>query len=174
MPILLSSSTPNNTRDDWNTPPWLLELIRTFKPIEFDPCSNAGSFVGAPYWCDGSSERENGLDQDWFFRDLIFVNPPYSNGLYPKFCAKMHEEALRGAEIIALVPANVETRAWQDHLWRADAWCFPKRRINFYYQGQEKKGVNFASCLVYFGPDSARFAKVFEALGHVIHHGDCI
>ncbi len=164
MPILLNSTTPKESRDDWNTPPWLLDLIREFKPIGFDPAPNETSFVNpidAAIGCDG-------LEVSWEDRGLCFVNPPYSHGLYKKFCQKAANEAQKGAEIIMLTPANVETKAWQQYLWNADAWCFPAKRINFYFDGKEKRGVNFASALVYFGPNVEEFAKVFTKLGTVV------
>jgi hypothetical protein len=165
VPVLLDSTTPASTRDEWCTPPWLLNIIRQFKPIGFDPCSNSASFVGAACTNNG----RDGLEMSWLDKGLVFVNPPYSKGKFYKFCNKMTEEAARGAEIIALVPvSNVETKAWQEHLWHADAWCFPKKRINFFMDGVEKRGVNFASALVYFGPDAKRFMMHFNNLGKTV------
>lgn len=166
VPILLDSTTPTSARDQWCTPPWLLDIVRGFKPIYCDPCDNADSFVRPLY----TNPNPDGLAFPWPREGLIWVNPPYSKGNYLKFCKKMHEEADRGAEIIALVPANVETKPWQKYLWEADAWCFPKHRINFYIDGQERRGVNFASALVYFGLDSRRFVMHFEQLGHTLRN----
>jgi hypothetical protein len=71
-------------------------------------------------------------------------------------------------EIVYLVPANVETAAWDDYLWNADAICFPKKRIKFLVNGKTLGTPRFASAVGYFGPRKMKFYEAFSDFGKVV------
>lgn len=117
---LLSSDSP-----DWCTPPEVLEAVRRFRPIRFDPFSNAGSMVDA---AESICPPANSLVIPWPLDGLFFANPPYGRELAG--CAeKIAKEAALGAEGITLVPARIDTR-WFESL-AAVRWCAWRRRITF-------------------------------------------
>ncbi len=145
----------------WNTPDYLLEKIRVYfnGTIDLDPCSNPGSIVQAtdnwvlPY--------RDGLEESWGERKRVYVNPPYGSSyildgrcLLPKEyrelppekkiqCKKQNifkwvskavsEREDRQNETIMLIPASVETKAWQDIIFKQNfvSVCFLKGRVRF-------------------------------------------
>jgi phage N-6-adenine-methyltransferase len=158
------------SRDDWCTPNWVLEPIRKFAggAIGLDPCANDNSIVGA---VKNMTREDNSLVRDWSGFGLVFINPPYSRNLFPSFAAKMLEQAKNGVEIIALVPTNCETMAWQEYIWNADAICFLNQRVRFLKKGIEQGSPAGGSALVYFGERAIKFAKMFDReleLGKVV------
>ena len=155
------------TKDDWNTPDWILAPLYVFAGGDFalDPCSNATSLVKARL---ALTKEDDSLDCDWDADGTIFVNPPYSKGAYLAFAQKIAAEAKAGREIVALVPTNCETEAWTDNFWGADAVCFVGRRVRFLKDGKPKGSPAGGSALVYFGRRPAAFSMAVEELGKVV------
>ncbi len=151
-------------KDSWNTPPEILERVRRIGPIGCDPCSNPTSLVNATeeYRLD---RGEDGLALEWLTRDIVFVNCPYSRGNFLKWAEKIAAEATKHAEIVALVPSNVETKAWQRHLWNAQEICFPAKRIRFLVHGKPKGTPKQGSGICYFGHRVEAFRAAFEGFG---------
>ena len=178
-PALTSSARTASGRDDWQTPPHVLELVRSVAPIALDPCTSESNPTGARthvWWPNG-----DGLAFDWASTGgLVYVNPPYSQ--IRKWLAKCAAESTRGAEIIALVPARTDTRAWHESVTTADAICFWRGRLQFIdaatgkpaqvWSAAKQRFVDaaapFPSALVYWGWSSERFARVFEGRGMVV------
>lgn len=159
------------TDDDWCTPPEVLERVRRVGPIGLDPCGYDGSVVGARVELR-LDEGQDGLAVAWgsilLPGELAFVNPPYSRGRVERWVEKLGEEALAGVELVALVPANVETEQWQDVLWFADAVCFPRGRVRFMAGGRVQGTPRRANALAYFGPRVEAFRAAFEGFGAVV------
>lgn len=149
-------------RVDYNTPEIIRDLVLIFEPegIDLDPCSNPRSIMGARV--EWMLERgENGLKQTWSGYGLVYVNPPYGRAIVP-FVDAMMTEAAMGAEIIALVPARVDTK-WFQKLHRAsNSVCFWSGRLTF---GGADQPAMFPSAVVYFGPRRALFNAVFGRFG---------
>lgn len=123
LAALLSSDSP-----DWCTPSEVLDPVRAFAPIRFDPFSNAGSIVGAQ---ESICLPADSLLLEWPLDGLIWCNPPYGREL-ARCAAKISEQARRGAEIITLVPARTDTRWW--HELSPRVWCAWRGRITFLEQ----------------------------------------
>lgn len=119
--IILSSGDEN-----WCSPPEVLDPIRAFAPIYFDPFSNEFSLVGAEV---SIKPPDDSLLIDWPLEGLIFCNPPYGRAL-AACAAKIAEQARRGCEIVTLVPARVGTKWWQEQLGPS-VWCAWTGRITF-------------------------------------------
>ncbi len=153
--------------DSWNTPPEILDRVRKIGAVGLDPCCNAGSLVGAlqEYRLD---RGEDGLVLPWLTRGIVFVNCPYSRGNLAKWGAKIKAEALAHAEIVALVPAKVETKAWHSVFWKADLICFPSHRIRHYVNGAPGGSGRFASAVCYFGHQPEAFREAFSDLGIIV------
>ncbi len=90
LSTLLSSESP-----DWCTPPEVLDPVRAFAPIRFDPFSNPASIVGA---AQSVSPPGDSLLMQWPLDGLIWSNPPYGREL-AGCAAKIRQQAGRGAEI---------------------------------------------------------------------------
>lgn len=119
--IMLASGSEN-----WCTSDEVLDPLREFAPIIFDPFSNPCSLVKA----ERSIELpEDSLLVDWPLEGLIFCNPPYGKALAD--CAKkIGQQARRGCEIVTLVPARVDTEWWQK-LLGPRVWCAWTGRLHF-------------------------------------------
>lgn len=160
----MSASLVSSKRQTWNTPDDVLRVIRRFDAIGLDPCSNAGSIVGAAtewrYERDGDS-----LLKSWCGHGLVFCNPPYSKWL-KRWMAKC---SMSGAEVISLTPARTDTTAWHSFAATADAICFWKGRMTFL---GATAPAPFPSALCYWAPADGgsrveHFAEIFQSVGIV-------
>jgi len=158
--VLMSSAT-----NEWLTPADVLATVRAVGDIVLDPCSHPAAIVDAAF----SIRRdlgEDGLMMGWApIRGLVYVNPPYGPDL-KAWARKIQAEAEKGAEIIACVPARVDTGWWRT--MRPAAWCAWSGRVRFLRpDGAKADSAAFPSAFLYFGPNVARFVEVFSAKGRV-------
>lgn len=156
---------------DLQTPPTLLRLVRSVAPtgeIALDPATSADNPVGAALFY--ALPERDGLTLPWL--GFTFVNPPYSLQESPRWARKIAAEAAHGrAEIVALLPARVDTRWWHDHIAPADAVCFLRGRPRFIRPGADGPlpgPGKFASAVAYFGDRAKVFRRVFEPHGWVV------
>jgi len=115
----------NNTHDNWKTPKYILDQIREEFGEFFDPCPVNSDF--------------NGLEIDW--KDVNYINPPYSLKMKTAFVKKAVEESKKGKVCIMLIPVSTSTKLFhEDILPNADEIRFVKGRINF--NGFDTQGSN--------------------------------
>ena len=80
-----------------------------------------------------------------------------------------------GSEVIALIPAAVATKPWQEIIFpTANAVCFPNRRVDFDSTGEKKSSPPHASGLIYWGSHTDRFSLEFGSRGTVLNLGIAI
>ena len=147
-------------KQDWQTPPEFLELVRRVGPIALDPCTTDENPCGATNAF--FTAEYTGLVPDWrAIADggLIYCNPPYSD--MDAWAAKIADEGMRGCEIISLTPARTDTR-WFRRMCTADQMCFWRGRIKFV---GAKAAAPFPSLVCYWGPRPDRFKEVFGPFG---------
>jgi phage N-6-adenine-methyltransferase len=63
--------------------------------------------------------EDDSLSIDWP-RKHVFLNPPYSRGLLPKFVAKAREEAIKGSKPVLLLPASTSSGWWVKYVSKED------------------------------------------------------
>ena len=166
-PVIRRSAS---TTDTWQTPDDLLSTVQAFgsylgcKGISFDPATvkdnpTKAAKIRTPE-CD-----PDGLRTDWVYaageEGLIWVNPPYRAVWY----TKIGEEAQRmrwGQHMIALLPAKVGTKYFQDMVEHASAIVFIRGRLTF--KGSPDPAP-FESALMYFGKSPHQFRAQFEKYG---------
>lgn len=126
-PILLTSNS-----EHWLTPPDFSDtVVSCMDAIDLDIFSNSGSIVpaaNANYYDLG----QDAFDVPWIGR--CFANPPYG-GKIEACVAEMARRAgkMRTCELIALLPARVDTDWCQRHVMRtADAWLLWQGRVTFW------------------------------------------
>lgn len=120
-------AVPIALTDDWLTPREIVDLLG---PVALDPCAHPGSLVQADLRAI-LAEGVDGLALPWAEAGgLVFVNPPYSDlGVWLARCAA---EAAQGAAVLALVPARLETAAFDAHVYQAGASILAiRRRLRF-------------------------------------------
>ncbi len=152
----------------WNTPPDFVEVLRGFRPISLDPCSNPHSMVGAEVALEWP--EYDGLQGPWHLYDHTFVNPPYDN--QPAWISKASDESALGApHITMLIPSSTETKAFQGLVFGScDAICFLDRRLKFWRDGvcPPKGGNTLPSAVPYWGIDPKGFAEAFAPHGTTV------
>ncbi len=169
------------TDTSWRTPSWILELVCDVGPIGLDPCTTEDNPTRVQVFCtpDGSFTMQpsvvkcsdhDGLAQPWGGYGLVYVNCPYSRHESPRWAAKIATEARAGVEIVALLPARVDTGWW--HLYiapLADAVCFLRGRPKHVGADGKVAGVGkFPSLVAYFGDRTKVFARVFGPHGWIV------
>jgi hypothetical protein len=168
----------SSAKDDWQTPPGLLDLVRQVAPIALDPCTTAANPCGAEEIAIARVRMEmpervhvDGLTLDWAtiaerHLGLVYVNPPYGRAIgdWTDKCRNVADDS--GISVIALLPARTDTQWWQTDCAppRADAVCFWRGRLTFV---GAPAPAPFPSALVYWGPSKFRFADVFAARGAI-------
>lgn len=160
------------------TPAWLLDMVRAFAggEIALDVCTEADNPTRARIFY-ALSQGTNGLTQPWAFEaqgGQCWGNVPYSVGQVAQWAAKAVREARVGAEILLLTKDDCRTK-WNAYLREnADARCRIARGVGFLEPDgnggyAQLVGPRWGECLWYFGRRRRRFARVFGAIGEVIH-----
>lgn len=183
--MTVSSVHFTSENQKFNTPHPVVNRLRSFdqRGIWLDPCSNETSIVGARH--EWRIERgEDGLARPWS-SDLgpAFCNPVYDD--LRAWAEKMAREAARHIEIVGLIPARLDTEAFQlSILPTCSAIFFWKGRLHFIdgpsYTAQtdmfpndapavpppeKENGAPFPSCLPYWGSRPQQFLRAFESAG---------
>lgn len=157
----------SETGPEWGTPEWVVDPLEDAIPggFDLDPASGAEPRPFAEERFTGPPEGRDGLAEDWFGH--VWVNPPYSRRLNPRWARKVNESAAEQAvdTITALVPASTSTDWWQEHYARADAVTFLDRRVSFH--GSGTNSASFASCVCSFGIFPKEYHRALEELGTV-------
>jgi hypothetical protein len=149
---------------DWGTPACVLDRVLNMDRIILDPCHGPNGNVPAEV---RYTEDDDGLSRSWFdVGGLVYMNPPYKKKVINKWVEKSVSEWRLGAEIIALVPARVETQWFREYWDHAAAICFWSVRIKFV--GPSDNGATFPSAMVYLGDRVKRFEVAFRDAGKVI------
>jgi phage N-6-adenine-methyltransferase len=161
------SATPGYDGDEWYTPAEYLEAARAVMgDIDLDPasCAAAQEVVQAMRFF---TKEDDGLVQEWQGR--IWLNPPYSAVLAPRFIDKLCAEydADHLDEAVVLVNNATET-AWFHCLLARFPACFLRKRVPFWRPGHNGGGARQGQVVFYLGPKVSAFWRVFSPLGVVV------
>lgn len=149
--------------DHWCTPPRIKELVHAFLRPKLDPCSNPNSIMDAEIEWFGPPGT-NGLLMPWVRDGLVYVNCPFSaKAIWMRKC---HEEAARGSEIVALIPADTDTDHWHRHVVVAPLVCFLRGRDTFVGEKDKPDTARFPTALVYWGDCTLAFGNILTSRGH--------
>jgi site-specific DNA-methyltransferase (adenine-specific) len=140
--------------NEWYTPQPLFDKIQEVLDIKFtlDPCATKESAKCKKYYI----KEDNGLLQDWS-GEIVFINPPYSRDLQPKFIKKAVDFSIlsKDCSCTLLIPARTDTKIWHEYIFKyASKILFIKGRIKF--QTMEdgelvyKQAATFPSAIVMF------------------------
>ncbi len=160
-PALFSS-----TRQDWETPDEILEVVRKVGPIVLDPCTTKTNPTQAEHFY---TEEQDGLKTDWnWINGVCFVNPPYGTALQ-KWSTKIANEGstvcAQHTHLIALTPSRTDTIWWKRMAVTANAIAFLDKRLTF--KGAPNPAP-FPSCLFYYGRSPIRFSRVLSGRALVV------
>lgn len=138
---------PTNSKDEWITPP---ELIEALGPFDLDPCSP----IVRP-WPTAAQHftiNDDGLLLPWPEDARIWMNPPYTN-----ITPWLHKLQAHGNGI-ALTFARTDRNDIHDYVFaRAESIFFFRQRIRFYHNTgiQEPSGIA-PSCLIAYGEQNSQ------------------
>ena len=124
----------------WTTPDYIFNRLNLEFNFTLDVCAFPESAKCQKYF----TPEIDGLKQDWS-NDICFCNPPYSEcGIWMK---KAHEEAVKGAIVVALLPCRPDNKYWHQYCMQASEIRFVKGRLRF---GNSNNSAPFPSCLIVF------------------------
>lgn len=168
----MSGAIMDVTSTAWNTPPEIVEAVQDImEGIDLDPCSNPFSMVGAKRTFS-LEEGTDGLTEPWHFDRRIFVNPPWGREVH-KWMQRAYSASSAGSDVVMLVPAATETKAWEQWVWPCcQRICFIQGRIEFWLNGKPAGAscTRPAALLLYSrnGNTIERFDTVAWGLGEVV------
>lgn len=104
---LLSSKT-----DEWETPQDLFDRLDEEFCFGVDVCATEDNAKCLVYLGPGARAKHfrDGLGCQWSTISANWMNPPYSN--IRAWVQKAWDESERGATVVCLVPARVDTKWW--------------------------------------------------------------
>jgi len=134
-----NGSGNNESRDSWETPQWLFNILKKQYSINFDCCATKENAKTEEY-------TDNLKVYDEFRLYTCWMNPPFSKA------EEMFKLFFRAVDAgVAIYRCdNFETKIWQDVIFPKATWIFiPNKRIS--YEGMEGKGSRFPSALIGIG-----------------------
>lgn len=132
-----------SNKDNWKTPLTLFETLNKKFNFDIDACASNENALCKEYYT-----KENSILDKTFINKVIFMNPPYSKGMYCfiEWCSKMQ---LLHNEIVLLVPSRTDTKWFHDFIYKKKnvEIEFIKGRLKF---DDGKNSAPFPSMLVFF------------------------
>lgn len=110
---------------DWATPQAFYDALDEEFCFTVDVCAEAWNAKHERFW----TVQDDALSLSWD-GEVCFMNPPYGREI-GKWVAKAHQEAERGATVVALIPARTDTAYWHDHIQGKAEVRFVRGRIKF-------------------------------------------
>lgn len=136
----------------WETPPEFFAALDREFAFTLDVCALPHNAKCSRYF----SPSDDGLAQSWV-GETCWMNPPFGREI-GKWMKKAHEECLRGATVVALVPARVDARWWRRYCTKAAEIRFLEGRLKF-IPGELDAPVYsapFPAAIVVFRPGTQR------------------
>lgn len=155
--------------EEWWTPKEYMDAVHAVMGgIDLDPASNAkanGVVMAKNYY----TKDDDGLKQQWGGR--VFLNPPYGKAGPPFINKLIVELGNTVTEAIVLVNSRATDAEWFQPMFDGII-CFTDHRIDFDSPEEKQTSSTHGSCFIYFGPNKAKFAKVFSGFGNVMRRYD--
>lgn len=159
----------NSGNNEWYTPAEIIESARkVLLRIDLDPasCEKANEIVKAKQFY---TIEDNGLEKPW--SGNIWLNPPYSADLIPKFIDKLEAERKNIRAAIVLVNNATETQWFMKLVRMSEAICFPVGRVKYWGPEGEKNTPLQGQAIAYIGPASIDFTLEFAVHGWIATFG---
>jgi len=138
-------------KDEWLTPPGIIDALGGPASFDLDPCAPIAR--PWPMARDHLTLRENGLACAWQGR--LWFNPPYGG---PSIVGPWMRRMAAHGQGTALIFARTETDLFFETVWkRASAILFLRGRLFFHHADGRRANNNAGapSCLVAYGLDDA-------------------
>jgi len=147
-------------QDEWETPKYIFDWATQGYSINLDVCASAKNYKASPY----ISKKQDGLKESWAgYR--CWMNPPFSD--IGSWVTKAVGEVWhnKGTEVVALLPANTDTKWFHSICGLFPIILLGPGRISFELNGKSQPGNPRGSMLVFFDnePHSAISLKAPRA-----------
>lgn len=139
--------------DLWNTPDFILNMVRQVQGDYFDPCP--------------PNPEQDGLAIPWL--GSVYVNPPYSN--VQPWLDKGVDGIRNGdiTQITYLLKLDPATLWWKSLNRLPFIYCLLGQRLKYKHQDFGLVSTSpFPSVLIYCGPNAQQFADVMRNIGQVV------
>ena len=130
----------NKDKNDWETPQSLFDELHKEFNFTLDPCASKRTHKCKKYY----TKEDDGLSKDWS-NEIVFMNPPYSNGELAKWIEKAYNEHLKGVVVVCLIPSYTSTKYWHKYIEGMEV-RFLKGKLKF----NNRNYAPFPSCVVVF------------------------
>ena len=138
---------------DYETPDKFWDFLNVIFGFTLDVAANNFN-TKTPKFID---ENTNALTVEWKTDGRWWMNPPWGRKYTKKTGYKINDwvnkalfEFRKGNEGVAIVSARTDTKWWHDYVSEIPYIWFPKGRVNFLLEGEEKIQPNFPSaCPIY-------------------------
>lgn len=152
-----ATATGENWRDNYRTPPEILDRVRLIWPDYFDPFPIA-ILIPLP-------EPWDGFSSEW--DSCAFINPPFS-----KYKQAVQHGLTQPTEQIWLSHTNHDTSWWKALFEASSAVCLLHKRVKFIdpRNGIQTRSTAIGKCqsVFYRGDDVEAFARAFEDIGFIV------
>ena len=130
------------SRDEWETPQWLFDILHKQYKFNFDCCAGVKNKKTLAFAKDFLQHNLNYTD---YGIRICWMNPPFSKAL--EMFRHFFKVVEKGVAIYRC--DNFETKIWQEVIFLNASWIFiPNKRIA--YEGMDGKGSRFPSALIGF------------------------
>jgi phage N-6-adenine-methyltransferase len=110
---------------DWGTPQDFFDKLHEEFIFDIDVCASDWNAKLLDYW----TVADDALSLDWTGL-RCFMNPPYGREL-KVWIKKAYEESLKGALVVALIPARTDTSYFHDYIFGKAEVRFIRGMIKF-------------------------------------------
>lgn len=140
------------SRDNWGTPPALVEACHEDHPFTLDVCATHYNTKVSRYF--SLDAGVDGLQQRWT-SEICWMNPPYST--LQTWLQKAIDESTNGCTVVALIPARTETKWWRDLVaTQAYEIRFLVGRLAFIRDGGHTGSAPFPSAIVIYNGTASK------------------
>ena len=137
----------NPSRDEWETPSWIIDPLMQQYNFEFDCCATKENKKAERF-------SEGGFQDIKIVEEIAWMNPPFSKA-YAMF-RHFFKVVKKGIAIYR--GDNLETALWQKEILPNCSWILiPDRRVS--YEGLDGDGARFPSILIGIGVEVPRSIK---------------
>lgn len=151
--------------NEWQTPKNIFDSLNKEFDLRLDAAATKENALCDKFY----TQEDDALIQDWNGFGNVWCNPPYGR-MIGKFVKKAYEESLKGATVVMLIPARVDTTWWYKFCAKTEV-RFIKGRLKFinkafpsYKEDMSMKisPAPFPSAIVIFKPDMIPVTKYIE------------
>ncbi len=146
------NARPGTQKDTWETPGGLFSKLNNEFGFTLDPCCEPHTAKCAKFY----TLDDDGLSKDWQ-GEIVFCNPPYSNGNIDMWMEKCYLESLKpNTTVVALVAVSTSSIWFHNWILNKAELRFVERRVKFVGAPYT---ATFSSIIVVFGRTGIRSFK---------------